>query len=241
MNRIHFWPSGVLLVLLAACSPAQAVRTETPTPLPTPLPPTQTLVPDWQALPGDLAADPSWTSDPVRLDFDMQLVDEALVVTAPQDLYANPIDTAGPHLEFSGDFAVCSTLESSTADFAGFSLYGALSQGEWWQGITRLDVGIKGGKLAVGYWNGSSPTPSVWQEFSAGGVFPNRKLDLCVRKLGQSLMVELGGRKAGEISDPGLFATGVAYLGLNVAPQNRMVLDSLTVEANHGSGVTVVR
>ncbi len=241
MNRICRASCAILLLSLTACVTTLPGPTPTRGPTATSLPPTATVVPAWAVVESGLATDPSWTADSVRLDFDIQVVEEALVVTAPSDLYANPIDTAGPALVVTGDFGVGFELEASTADFAGISLYGALAQGEWWQGITRLDVGIKGGKVAVGYWNGTSPTPSVWMEFPATGVFANKRVELQIRKLGDEFIVLAGGREVGRLPDPGLFDLGVAWFGLNVAPQNRLVLYSLSVEDNHGTGVTVVK
>jgi hypothetical protein len=215
--------------------------TLTPGPTDTAFPPTATLEPVWSVVESDLGTDPSWTADAVKLTFDMQIADGTLVVVAPADVYANPIDTAGPRLQLSGDFGIEFELEASTADFAGISLYGALAQGEWWQGITRLDVGIKGGKVAVGYWDGTSPTPSVWVEFPAAGVYANKEVSLGIRKLGEAFIVLAGDHEIGHLPDPGLFASGTAYFGLNVAPQNRLTLYRLSVEDNHGTGVTVVK
>jgi hypothetical protein len=236
------WLSCLLVpVFLIACVTTVPVPTPTQGPTATAILPTATVEPVWAVVEIGLATDPSWTADPVRLDFDIQVVDETLVVTAPADLYANPIDTAGPYLQVTGDFGVAFELEVATADFAGISLYGALAQGEWWQGITRLDIGIKGGKVVVGYWNGTSPTPSTWVEFPATGVFANKRVELRLRKLGDEFIVLAGGREVGRLPDPGLFASGTVYFGLNVAPQNRLILYNLSVEDNHGSGVAVVK
>jgi hypothetical protein len=174
------------------------------------------------------------------LDFDMQIAEGVLIVAAPADLYANPILTAGSSLQAAGNFGVRFELEAASAEFAGLSLYGALAQGEWWEGITRLDVGIKTGKVAVGYWNGSSPTPAVWQEFAATGVFTNRRVELALRKAGEAFLVLANGRVVGQLPDPGLFSAGRVVFGLNVAPQNRLTLYSLSVEADNGAGVTVL-
>ena len=231
-----------ILLLLAACNTATPPPTSTPDPTTTPFPPTATLEPVWETIGESLATDPSWTLDEVRLDFDIQVVDGTLIVIAPDELYANPIDTAGPHLAAAGDFGVIFEMEAATAEFAGISLYGTLAQGsDWWQGITRLDIGIKAGKVAVGYWGGDSPTPSVWQEYPAAGVYANRPVVLGLRKFGESLIILVRGREVGRIPDPGLVPSGVITFGLNVAPQNRLILSSLMIEDNHGQGVEILK
>jgi hypothetical protein len=229
------------IVLLSACIPSPP-PTPTPAPTTTPLPPTATLEPDWEEVNADLATDPSWTSDEVRQGFDIQVTDGTLIVVASNDLYANPIDTTGPHLEASGDFGITFVMEAATAEFAGISLYGTFARGsDWWQGITRLDVGIKAGKIAVGFWGGDSPAPSIWQEFPATGVYANKPVTIGLRKMGESLIVTVKGQEIGRLPDPGLITGNSVYFGLNVAPQNRLVLYSLTIEANHGQGVEILK
>jgi hypothetical protein len=254
------FPLHVLITIsfLAACGSATPEPTATPlppqptnTPLPsatpaptdtsTPLPTaTATAEPSWTVIDKSLAAVDSWTNADVKLDFDVSIVDNTLIVIAPQDLYANPINTA-THLELStGDFGILFEMESGSADFAGLSLYGILAQdGEWWEGITRLDIGIKGGKVAVGYWNGTAPTPAVWSEFTVSGAFANRKIELGVQKLGDQFIILAKGNEIGQVNDPGLFNSNVVYFGVNVAPKNQLTLYSITVQENEGSPITI--
>ena len=203
---------------------------------------TQATIPpevSWTVIGDNLALSPTWMDSTVRMDFDMQLTETALIAQAGSEAYANPINTAGPRIEFEQGFGVSFEMEMLSGDFAGISLYGSLSEGEWWQGIRRLDIGAKSGNVAIGYWDGSSATPIVWNEYPTSGIYGNHAFTLGVRATRNEFIVLKNGHEIGRMTNPDLFASGEVLLGLNVAPENQLTLYTLFVEAPDGNGVTI--
>lgn len=153
------------------------------------------------------------------------------------DGYSTPINTNGPSLRLHGDFSVLATMTASDNSGAFLTLVGKLNQGEWWNGLKRLDVGV-GQVILVKVWTGSSPNPTMqW--------LPNPSLSdlytLEVARLGTQIAVFVNGIEAGRIDDSGVFDSGQALLGFNVATQNTLsVLALAAAIPSDGSSATAL-
>ncbi len=137
-----------------------------------------------------------------------------------------------------GDFGVSATIEVATETLASLSLVGTLPQpqAEFWRGLKRLDFGLQFGKVEVVLWTGDSPTP-VGHAFAAGQI--DQPVQLGVRKVGDQLIFLAAGQEVGQLPDPGLFASGEVFLGVNVAPGNQLTIHSLSVETPDGAATNV--
>ena len=145
MATRHIALVAALLLWVAACSPgttrnpaASATPVETAPPAgtsPTPTAP-PTLTPEtvtWAPLEDspELARDPSWACiSGVQIDGDR------LDLQAGGD-YLTIANSRGPQLAFEGDFGLEVTLEVLEGEWGAFVLFGALPQGDWWQGQHR--------------------------------------------------------------------------------------------------------
>jgi len=208
--------------------------TDTPTPAATPTP-TVTPTPQVQWIPvkggENLIQDAFWECVP-----GVDVVNGKLVITTGSN-YQTPVNQYGPHLEIHDDFGVSATIEAATNDLVAISLFGALPQGEWWQGIKRLDVGISSSEVSVTIWDGTKPTPATSRSFRASGL--SRKVQLELRKVGSEFIVRANGVEVGRLDDPRLFIDGKVYLGVNVAPRNQLTVHSLSALAVQGREANV--
>ena len=202
----------------------QATATSLPSPTPTP---------EWAPVPGgeNLVNSDSWACVP-----GVTPADGRLVIAAGHDS-VTIVNEFGPHLEAAGDFGLAATVEATTRRFAGITLFGALGQGEWWQGVKRLDLGTEAGQVIVAMWEGNSPEPTIRQEFPAAGLAGKHQLG--IRKTGEVFTLLAQGQPLGQVADPGLFTAGIIYLGANVAPGNELTIYALAAEAEEGQGVAV--
>jgi len=161
------------------------------------------------------------------------------VLRSPGDGFAGGLTRLRPWLEARGDFGLSATIGGDTENAADLSLYGALPQGEYWQGVKRLDVGLRVGKLVISALTGEKREPAISQAFPAPGI--SRPANVGVRKIGPDLVFRVGGTEVGRVTDPGLFAAGVVHLGLTVGPRTTMTISDLAVEAPPaGTGTVAV-
>ena len=149
-----------------------------------------------------------------------------LAITAG-DTYNTIINTNGPTLRVDGDFSVIATMSALPDAQTYLTLVGTLNTGEWWNGLKRLDVGIAGRTVAVSYWTGSSSTPSS-KSFSAPANLL-RPFNLEVAHVGYEIVVFINGAESGRFPDQGIFDSGEAYLGFNVAPHATLSVKALAV------------
>jgi endo-1,4-beta-xylanase len=148
--------------------------------------------------------------------------------------YVTSINTAGPHLQGQGDFAVQASISNRTG--AGFlTLVGVLGRGQWWQELKRVDVGISGRTLTVTYWTGESSNSSF---VSFAGDVSADPLPVEVARLGTQLVFSASGVELGRIDDPGLFSSAV-FFGANAAPNSEFWITSLSAAAQVNDSNTI--
>jgi hypothetical protein len=166
----------------------------------------------------------------------VNFVNGKLVIVAG-DNYSTIINESGFFLRIHGDFGVSATIEVATDALGAISLFGELPQGAWWQGIKRLDVGIRSNQVSVSIYDGTGPNPAMYRNFRSSGI--SRKVQLEIRKVGGQLIVDSNGAEVGRLNDPGLFVSGKVYLGANVAPKNQLTIHNLSVETKSGGEANV--
>ena len=152
--------------------------------------------------------------------------------------YNTIVNTYGPMLKTTGDFSVLVTFSASSGAGAFLTLVGALNTGsDWWNGLKRLDVGYGNNTTFANYWTGGSANATTQPLNTAAAA--NTPIDFEVARIGNQIVVFVNGAQAGSFADPGLFASGQVYLGVNVAPQNSMTVLSMAASMPAGSNVTL--
>ena len=161
-----------------------------------------------------------------------------LSITALSNGYSTPINTSGPRLQVSGDFSVIATLSNPGTAGSFLTLVGTLNTGSvWWNGLMRLDVGIANNAVVVNYWTGSSAdATSHGYPLPAGAQDP---ITFEAARIGGKITVFVNGTQLGSFADPGLFASGQAYLGFNVASGETLSVTALAAAMPTGSNVTL--
>lgn len=213
-----------------------ATSTPTLTPTATTVPTaTSTRQPLWTPVKGgeNLVQDATW-----EFVTGVRVADGKLVISAG-DTYITPINSE-TYLTVRGDFAISEKIETKTKDFGGFSLFGALPQGEWWKGIKRIDVGMYPNQISVVIYTGTNSQPAFAKGFRVNGLTSPAEIQL--RKIASQFIIQINGREIGRVDDPGLFESGKLYFGANVAPHNQLTIHSISALTLQGqeSNIQVV-
>ena len=162
----------------------------------------------------------------------------SLTITATTD-YATVVNSGGPALHPNGDFSVLAELSAPSSSGTFLTLVGQLATGgQFWQGLKRMDVGMYNKSILAYYWTGDSAN-SVSHDFPlpAGASDP---IQLEVARIGSKITVFVNGTQVGSFADPGLFSSGVAYLGFNAAPKNTLTISALAAAMPAGSATTLL-
>jgi len=161
-----------------------------------------------------------------------------LAVSAAADRFSTIINDR-IRLDIQGDFGVSATMATEGSGFGGFSLYGslALPRGEPSWHARRVDLGLRGGSVALNLWDSTSSTAAIGRTYAVGE--PVRKLEL--RRAGEEILVLANDAQIGILDASGFFAGGVAFVGLNVGPGVRLLMHSLAVETALGDEANVRR
>lgn len=146
--------------------------------------------------------------------------------------YATPVGYGGPWLQLQGDFSVIATLASSAPANVFLTLVGAPNSGaEWWQGLKRIDAGIN----TATYWTGDSATSvNVPYSTTASGTFTVE-----VARIGGQVAINLNGVQTASFADPGLFTSGRAFFGFNIAPNTTLSVTALAATMPEGGASTL--
>ncbi len=242
MAAISAWLGGSALAAGPSSleGPAIAAVLQTASPGP-PSPAAATATPlmlgeKWLPVDGgeDLIQDASWESLPR-----VEVVEDRLVVSAEEEGYAAAINRDGLLIEGDGPFAIAADIEAAENTMASVSLYGKLSDGEWWQGVRRLDVGVISDTVLAIVYDGTQPEPSA--VYDLGTTRTPRRVQWEVRVGNGSLAFLVAGREVRQAADPGMFIDGRVYLGVNVSPSNILTVHSLSALIPEGQeeGLTV--
>ena len=160
-------------------------------------------------------------------------------LTVPATTAYNTVsNTAGPVLHPAGDFSVLADLSAPSSSGTFLTLVGTLPTGsQFWQGLKRLDVGVLNQNIVANYWTGNSANPT-----SHTFPLPQGATDAIVfevARIGAQITVFANGSEAGSFPDPGIFASGVVYLGFNVAPNNTLTVLALAAAMPNGGDTTL--
>lgn len=159
-----------------------------------------------------------------------------------------PLNLAGPHLRSDGDFTVTARM-SGVGDHDGAAwlrLYGQVPviYDEWRQERPSLRVGVTAdGHVKVQIWDGASDEPATSREFDCGC---SGTVTLTVSSIGDTFRVEADGRRLGTVQDPGVFAEGTVWFGLEADAgdderREGWRLTQLTARAESGDALRVIK
>jgi endo-1,4-beta-xylanase len=165
-----------------------------------------------------------------------------------------PLNLAGPHLGSDGDFTVTARM-SGVGDGGGDSwlrLYGRVPviYDEWRQERSSLRVGVTSdGHVKAQIWDGTSDEPATSKVFDCGC---SGTVTLAVSSIGDTFRVAAGGRRLGTVRDPGVFAEGTVWFGLEADPgegeggdedgrREGWRLTRLTARGESGDALRVIR
>lgn len=188
----------------------------------------------WVFVPGaqDLIQAGMWTCAP-----GVTATSTSLTIAATTT-YNTISNTTGPVLHPMGDFSVLADLSAASSSGTFLTLVGTLStSGPFWQGLKRLDVGLYNNTILANYWTGNSATATSHSFALPAGVTDAMALE--VARIGAAITVFVNGSEIGSFPDPGLFASGVVYLGFNVAPQNTLTVSAMAASMPTGAATTL--
>ena len=169
---------------------------------------------------------------------DVTLASHALSISAPSSGYRAPVNISGPRIQTQGDFSVLATLSDPARSGAFLTLVGALGTGSlYWIGLKQLAVGRDHGAIRVEYWTGSSPKSTSRAFTLPAGA--SGAINLEVARVGNNIALFVNGSQIGSFAEPGLFASGQAYFGFNVAPGNTLNVLALAAAKPAGSNVSL--
>jgi endo-1,4-beta-xylanase len=225
---------AVATALLGACTaPAPAAVAPSPSAASSTVP-IASAAADWSVLP---------VTELQRLTIGclngVEMSEDRAVIRNAGDGFVGGPSRLRPWIEAHGDFGVAATIGSDSDGAADLVLYGALPKGEYWQGVKRLDVGLRNGRLAISALTGETRDPAIQRSLPTPGV--SRSGRVGVRKVGSDLVFRVNNAEVGRVADPGLFGAGVVDLGVNVAPHTTMTIADLAVEVPpNGAGTLSV-
>lgn len=216
--------AAYVLAFVAACTPATPTSVPVGTPTGTAATAASPAPADWSVLP---------SAELNRLVVgclnDVEVAGDKAVIRNAGDGFVGGPSRLRPWIEASGDFGISATIGGDTDQPADLALYGALQTGaEFWQGVKRLDVGLRSDRLVVSYLTGEKRDATATR-FPIPGL--SRPAKVGVRKVGPDLVFRTAGAEVGRIPDPGLFASGVVALGVTVGPKTTMTISDVAVEA----------
>lgn len=163
---------------------------------------------DWTQMPGTTAQ-----SNILRISaLDRRIVEQDSSGGQPNP----PLNLAGPHLRSDGDFTVTARM-SGVGDDDGDSwlrLYGRVPviYDEWRQEPPSLRVGLRAdGQVKVQIWDGEGDEPATTKDFDCDC---SGTVTLAISSIGDTFRVKADGRRLGTVQDPGVFADGTVWFGL---------------------------
>lgn len=159
-----------------------------------------------------------------------------LLATATGNDFVDPLNEFGHHLVVRGDFGVQVDLQVT-----GGPAYVALvavpplpHRGD--QDVREVDFGLEEGQPSLAVYWGSRVRP---REAHVYDVDVGSRATLELRRVGRRLVLLAGGRVVGAALDPGAFAAGRVFVGLNVGPHTRVAIRGLMATAPRGSTVAL--
>lgn len=153
------------------------------------------------------------------------------VILWPTDTSNGPVNEA-TRIKVNGDWGVAATVENSTDGGGGIMLIGAFQEYDWWQGLKRIEVMARPGRVNVVMRTGTSKDLFLSRSFPVRGLGNPAQIE--VRKTGSQFVILANGSLAGRVDDPGLFEIGDLYLGAYSAAHNQLTIHSLSVLTRRG-------
>jgi endo-1,4-beta-xylanase len=150
-----------------------------------------------------------------------------------------PIQFLGPLIKTNATFAITAGLATENSGSGSLVFYGRvpLIQDEVRREGEALSVGVEGGQFTLKVWDGHSGQPIVYQLQNA--VQPPLTFTLINRKTALDIFVN--GKNLGSVPNPGLFKSGLVYIGADVALNDRLCVDNFSIqEPSDSSGQTKV-
>lgn len=183
----------------------------------------------WQYMPGIVAEKDGLIIQP--LDYSIVEQDGTVIQKNP------PINLAGTHLEkVKGDFALIASLDLLQSTSATMQFYGnaPIIADEFKIERESLSVSVTKDKLIVKVWNGKTLGPIEVREFPfAASEKPQVKLTREQKRI----YFIVNDKPVGEITDPGIFASGNIWFGLDALHKEWKLLSLRAEKIKKGSFV----
>ncbi len=140
-----------------------------------------------------------------------------------------PISFLGPHIETSGPFSLNANFIRKKNSGAFLNIYGRVPviQDEKRREGEAIALGLVSGKAVVKIWDGKSETPKIY-EFGHG---LKSEVKMSLEKSNDFFILKVNGSVAGKIPDPGVFKSGMAFIGADVSKGNHMCLGDFSITA----------
>jgi endo-1,4-beta-xylanase len=148
-----------------------------------------------------------------------------------------PVNTAGTHIEeIQGDFSITAAIDLLESTSATIHLYGNVPIIADEFRIERESISISATKnaLIIKVWNGKIQDPIEVREFRfAGSSTP----EVTMLSSAKKLEFQVDGKTVGEIANPGLFASGKIWFGLDAQHKEWQLVSLLAEKMNNGNFV----
>jgi endo-1,4-beta-xylanase len=140
----------------------------------------------------------------------------------------------GPRIEARREFGLRAVVrvEPEGRGQGAVVASGALPEGEWWQGVKRLEYGIGPGQVTITFWDGSQPQPAFSERHAVAGL--EGEVELEFHRVGDTLTFYANEVEVAQMPDPGAFPEDQFYLGANVPPESRLIVEQIEVLAPRG-------
>ena len=194
----------------------------------------------WQIVPSasDLIDNAYWNLLYQTSDSSVTVANGTLTAVAGQTNYLSGINIYAPQLEVNGNFGITATVNVSAGGAAWLELAGSLTTGpSYWNNQKYIAIGLNKGFVGVYWSDGSSPNISGDQGWAAGPFSGTINIELL--RVGNQFTVSANGILLGQVADIGIFSSGNAYLGINVAPETQFAISGWAAEVPQGQGNNV--
>jgi endo-1,4-beta-xylanase len=185
----------------------------------------------WKLVPGgdNLIAAGYWGQWPAaNAPASVQVINGVLTASIPTG-YVGFADMLAPRLFTHGDFGVVATIETGSGINGFITLTGSLATGT--QGNAWAEVGTdSNGSYVFAYWNGTSSSPTFYQQFKTFATPPTGPLTVELLHQQGQFYLYFNGVQYGPFADPGLFALGYVFPGFEGNPGMQLELSQFAFE-----------
>lgn len=183
---------------------------------------------EWQLTPnGNLLNLSGWEKSSQTLNASVKLINGQLTTESQKGFFTTVNNEATFNIQ--GPFEIKTQFVGQGRAYQ-LSFYGRFSQGEWWQGVRRFDIGYDAGNSSVLFYDGKSDKPHVYSLLK----IPSGGIKIIFDQKGSSVQI-LDAETNKPLTKNGdlitlpseLFPDGKIIVGTNVGPDSKLTVSGL--------------